>query len=371
MTTDSDLDIFLVTAPGLEELLRAEAVEKGFRKPKAEAGGVTVKGDWSAVWRANLELRGASKVLVRLDRFRAAHLSHLEKAARALSWGDVLRRDVPVRVEAVCKKSKIYHSGAVAERIANAIKDTLGAPIVDNAPVVVKARIFRDVCTLSLDTSGEPLHKRGHKEAVNKAPMRENLAALFLRACDYKGREPVLDPMCGSGTFVIEAAEIAARLNPGRTRAFAFENLATFDASAWQELKGRQIPIEPKAHFWGFDQDPGAVRMSRDNAERAGVAPWCRFEACSVDALVRPDGPPGLIIINPPYGTRIGEQKKLSPLYRAMGDRLQSTFGGWRVGLVTNAEPLALATGLSFETAIGPVDHGGLGVKLYISGALA
>jgi putative N6-adenine-specific DNA methylase len=236
-TPDRDFEIFLVTAPGLESALAAEAKARGFKAPVAAKGGVTVRGGWPEVWRANLELRGPARVLVRIAGFRAMHLAQLDKRAHKVPWGEFLRADAPFRVEATCKASRIYHQGAAAQRIEKAIRDVVGSPVAAESELVVKARIDDDLCTVSIDTTGESLHKRGHKAAVAKAPMRENLAALFLRQCGYDGKEPVLDPMCGSGTFVIEAAEIAARLQPGRARRFAFEQLATFDNTAWQKLR--------------------------------------------------------------------------------------------------------------------------------------
>jgi putative N6-adenine-specific DNA methylase len=282
----------------------------------------------------------------------------------------VLRRDVPVRVEASCKSSRIYHSGAAAERIARAISEELGAPISDDAEVVIKARIENDLCTIAVDTSGEPLHKRGYKEAVAKAPMRETMAALFLRQCGYTGTEPVLDPMCGSGTFVIEAAEIAAGLKPGRSRTFAFEKLATFDAESWTAMRTASPLTTPTARFYGRDRDPGAIRMSRANADRAGVAHITDFSETSIEDLTPPDGPPGLVIVNPPYGDRLGDINKLRPLYRALGHTLLTRFSGWRVGLITSDESLAQATGLPFTLTAEPVLHGGLRITLYRTGPL-
>lgn len=365
MDSQITLEIFLVTAPGLEPLLRAEAVEKGFRKPKVVKGGVTVQGDWAEVFRANLDMRGASKVLVRIDSFRAAHLAQLDKCVRAFAWGDFLRPDVPVRVEASCKSSRIYHSGAVIERIENAIKNEIGVQISGEAEVCIKARIHKDLCTISIDTSGDTLHKRGHKEAVSKAPMRENLAALMLRQCGYGGKEPVVDPMCGSGTFIIEAAEIAAALYPGRSRHFAFEHLKTFDETKWQALRERENNKEVTARFYGSDRDAGAIRMSRANAERAGVSEWTDFQERTVSDLVAPEGPPGLVIVNPPYGARIGNMKQLNALYRSLGQVLYRHFTGWRVGLVTNTPSLAKNTRLPFVHESEAIDHGGLRVKVY------
>ena len=366
MNAQADFEIFLASAPGLEEVLRAEAAERGFAAAAAVPGGVTFRGGWPAVWRANLEIRGASHVLARIGEFRSPHLAQLDKRARRLPWADFLRRDVPFRVEATCRNSRIYHSGAAAERIERAIAEELGARPDPEALVCVKARIEDDLCTLSIDSSGEPLHRRGHKEAVNKAPMRESLAALFLRQCGYAGTEPVLDPMCGSGTFVIEAAEIAAGLNPGRTRRFAFEQLATFDEAVWQAMRdGGTTRPAPAFRFHGSDRDAGAIAMSRANAERAGVSAWTDFAHHAISDLTPPEGPPGLVIVNPPYGARIGEGKSLIPLYHAMGQTLKTRFAGWRVGIITNEAALAKATELPFQEGGVSVSNGGIRVTLY------
>lgn len=364
MTTDADLEIFLVATPGLEGPLCAEARAKGF-KAKTVPGGVALKGGWPDVWRANLELRGASRIVARLGSFRTVHLAQLDKRARGFPWGEVLRRDVPFRVEVSCKSSKIYHSGAAEQRIERAITEELGAPASPEAEVCIKARIENNLCTIGIDTSGELLHKRGHKQAVAKAPMRETMAALFLRQCGFEGDEPVVDPMCGSGTFVIEAAEIAAGLQPGRSRHFAFEQLATFDPAAWQQMREAHNIAAPDVRFYGSDHDAGAIRMSRANAERAGVADITEFKACAIEDLTAPAGPPGLVIVNPPYGDRIGKKAPLKALYRALGHTLLTRFAGWRVGLITNEPSLAEATGLPFTLTAEPVLHGGLRITLY------
>ncbi len=229
----------------------------------------------------------------------------------------------------------------------------------------ILARMDDNICTISVDTSGELLHRRGFKEAVVKAPMRENLAALFLRQCGYTGREPVYDPMCGSGTFVIEAAEMAAGLFPGRSRRFAFELLAGFDAEAWEKI--RAVPPLPIASvtFSGSDRDAGAVRASQANARRAGVEAVTAFEQKSVADITPPEGPPGLVIVNPPYGGRIGNLKALYGVYHALGQSLRERFSGWRVGLITSEDKLARATRLPFGAPSRPVDHGGIKVRLY------
>nr|WP_306296446.1 class I SAM-dependent RNA methyltransferase [Acidomonas methanolica] len=348
-----------------------EARLKGFRRPAVVPGGVTLMGGWSDVWRANLWLRGTGRVLARLASFRAVHLAQLEARAREVPWAAALRPDMPFRVEASCSGSRLYHSGAVAERVARAIGETLGAPSDPENGLTVMVRMERDLCTISLDTSGEALHRRGYKAEVNRAPMRETMAALFLRRCGFGGEEPVLDPMCGSGTLVIEAAEIAARLNPGRARAFAFERLATFDPDAWNALRHERARREPGARFHGSDRDAGAVAMSRANAERAGVSAFTVFRQCGVSEIVPPEGRPGLLITNPPYGARLGDKRALAPLYRAFGHVARERFAGWRVGIVTTEPELARATGLDFLPADPPVPHGGLRVTLYRTEPLA
>lgn len=370
--TSPTFEIFLAAIPGLETELRAEARAAGFGKSALVKGGVTFEGCWPDVWRANLELRGASRVLARIASFPAEHMWQLDKRARKVEWGSILRPGVAVNVEATCRSSRIYHSGAAAERIGRAIQETLGAELSATAPVSIMARIDKDVCTLSVDTSGDLLHKRGHKEAVNKAPMRETMASLLLRRCGFKGAEPVVDPMCGSGTFVIEAAETALGLKPGRSRNFAFEKLATFDAEAWYELRSAPSKAlsDPPPYFLGSDRDAGAIRMSTENAERAGVAAVTRFSQLTVSELKAPEGPPGLVMINPPYGDRLGDKGKLQPLYRSLGQTLLERFSGWRVGLITNEQKLAQATGLPFKPPSAPIAHGGLRVQLYATDAL-
>lgn len=373
MKANGDFEIFLATAPGLETVLCDEVKANGFRAPKAVNGGVTIEGRWHDVWRANLVIRGASRILARIAKFRTTQLTDLEKRARGVPWKNVLRADVPVRVEASATRSRLYHTGAVAERVGNAIKGALGATLSDEASLCVAARFENDLCTISIDTSGELLHKRGFKEAVAKAPMRENLAALFLRQCGYTGTEPVFDPMCGAGTFVIEAAEIAMGLMPGRSRSFAFEQLATFDAEAWHKLRDARAALSrtTPVRFYGSDRDANAVAMSRANAARAGVGDVTDFRHLKVSEIAAPDGPPGLVIVNPPYGTRIGDRKKLQPLYRALGQTMLSKFPGWRIGLITTDATLAKATGLAFEPPSAPVPHGGLRVTLYRTRPLA
>ncbi|MEE2945313.1 MAG: class I SAM-dependent RNA methyltransferase [Pseudomonadota bacterium] len=364
MSSLSKLPIFFVCPPGLEDVLCAEARECGWSDANAVPGGVEIEGDWSDVWRANLNLRGATRVLVRIGSFMAFHPAQLDKRARKFPWGEFLRPDVPVRVNAVSKKSKIYHAGAAKQRIERAISEELGAPIAADAEVSVYVRIEDNRVTLSIDSSGETLHKRGHKSAVGKAPMRETLAALFLRACGYDGTQPIYDPMCGSGTFVIEAAEMALGLQAGRARSFAFEKLATFDPQLFANGT-RDGSNDIDILFHGSDRNAGAIESATANAERAGVDAVTAFHQAAVSDIQRPDGPPGLVIVNPPYGARIGDKKQLFGLYGAMGRRLKEEFRGWRVGIITSDSDLARATGLPGLENGPPIPHGGLKVRLF------
>jgi len=365
MSDTQKFEIFLVTVPGMEQVLCDEALACGFAGAVAVPGGVTVQGDWADVWRANLTLRGATRVLARIGGFLAFHLAQLDKRSRKFPFGDLLRRDVPLRVQVTTKASKIYHAGAATQRIETALRDTHGLTLDPEATLVLKVRIDDNNVLFSLDTSGESLHKRGHKEAVGKAPMRETLAALMLRQAGYTGAEPVIDPMCGSGTFVIEAAEIAAGLLPGRTRSFAFQDLANFDPGAFATMKQRMARADPPAQFYGSDRDAGAVRMASANAERAGVAHLTQFANHAAGELAPPDGPHGLVIVNPPYGARIGNKKLLYPLYGTLGQTLLTRFKGWRVALVTSEPALAKATGLPWKPQGPAIAHGGMKVWLW------
>lgn len=367
--TDTTFPIFLACLPGQERALLNDARALGLSDPQEVTGGVETTGNWHDIWAANLWLRTASRVLVRIGGFPAVHLAQLDKRARKFPWADWLRADVPVRVEATSFRSKIYHEKAVQQRVATAITETLGAPISAEAALRLLVRIEGDLVTFSLDTSGEGLHKRGTKQAVGKAPLRETMAAAFLRDMGFDGSQPVLDPMCGSGTFVLEAAEIAAGVAPGRGREFAFETLSCFDAGAYAALRATlpSVPTPPATiRFHGFDRDQGAITGARANAARAALDGWTSFTCQPISTLQRPDGPPGFVMVNPPYGGRIGDSKQLYALYGALGQVLRDRFQGWRLGMVTSEPRLAHTTGLKL-LASPPLPHGGLKVHFYRS----
>ncbi|MEP3892009.1 MAG: class I SAM-dependent RNA methyltransferase [Hellea sp.] len=374
MSDSPKFEIFLGTQPGLETLLLQEVIECGFERAKTVGGGVTVWGGWDDVWRANLILRGASKVLARIGEFRAFHLAQLDKRSRKFPWGETLMPGHTVKVEVVTnRKSKIYHAGAAIERLERAIHEEFGAKIaksMDDADIIIKTRIDDNNVRLSVDTSGVGLHKRGYKLAMGKAPLRETMAALALRGCGYDGKEAVFDPMCGSGTFLIEAAQISCNIMAGRSRKFAFEKLASYDADAVLSIRDKWTPRDSPQRFYGSDRNVNVIGFSKANAERGGVLDMCEFSPLPLSKVQRPDGPPGLVIVNPPYGARIGKKKDLFALYTAFGDVMRDRFTGWRVGMITSDTKLAEATKLPWLPTGAPIAHGGLKVKLFKTDAL-
>ena len=357
-------EIFIACIPGLEHELLAEIKQIGFNQTKLSVGGVSFFGDWRDVWRANFYLRGATKVLVRFASFRATHLAQLDKLSHKLNWENLLQYKKSFRVETVCRKSKIYHSGAASQRISKAVSDNIDAKEDPNSRIVIKTRISSDICTISIDSSGECLHKRGYKIATGKAPIRETLAALFLQKMKFDGSQVVYDPMCGSGTIVIEAAEIALGLPPGRRRNFTFMELPSFQKDVYEKLTTiNQKKINHR--FFGSDRDEGAIQNSIKNSKTANVDTFCHFKACSISSVVPPTHEPGIILINPPYGKRVGDRKKLFALYKSLGQTLLEKFVDWQIGIITSDPGLAKATGLNFSDISSAVDNGGIKVKLY------
>lgn len=200
---------------------------------------------------------------------------------------------------------------------------------------------------------------------MGKAPLRETMAALALRGCGYNGMETVLDPMCGSGTFLIEAAQISRNIMAGQSRSFAFERLASYDTTAVQNLKDNWSMRESAQKFYGSDRNVNVIGFSKDNAQRGGVADLCEFTPLPLSKIERPEGPPGLVITNPPYGARIGKKKDLFALYGSFGDVMRDKFKGWRVGMITSDIKLAEATKLPWLNSGPPIAHGGLKVRLF------
>ena len=370
------MELFAVAAPGVEALLERELAALGL-KGRAVPGGVELRGDAATVRRVNLESRLASRLLLRLGTFRALHLNELEKLTARLEVAPFIRADEPLAVRATCRKSRIYHSGAAEERVQRGLAKRLRADLEpvqadldedDEPPQTVLVRFDHDVCTISLDTSGAHLHKRGYRLETAKAPIRETLAAALLGEAGYRGDVAFVDPLCGSGTFAIEAALIATRTAPGRLRRFAFERWPSHDARALRHLRDeadarrRPAPVPIVAS----DRDEGAVRAARRNAERAQVAIDVRHSALSDS---RPPDRRGLLLTNPPYGTRVGDPGRLRDLYAALGNLASRHYAEWTVGFVTTDPKLAQASGIAFTRTSPVLPHGGLKVKLYLRDA--
>ena len=367
------MDLFAVAPPGVEALLERELATLGIAG-RGVPGGVELRGDAVTIRRVNLESRLASRLLLRLGSFRTLHLNELEKLAAKLDVGPFIRADEPLAVRATCRKSRIYHSGAAEERVQRALAKKLRADLApahgnldedDAPPQTVLVRFDHDVCTLSLDTSGAHLHKRGYRLETAKAPLRETLAAALLAEAGYGGGEAFVDPLCGSGTFAIEAALIATRAAPGRLRGFAFERWPSHDARAMRLLRdaaeARRRPAP--APIVASDRDEGAVRAARRNAERAQVAIDVRHHALSDS---HPPAGLGLLLTNPPYGARVGDPGRLRDLYATLGKLASRQYAAWTAGFVTTDPRLAQASGLAFTRSNPPLPHGGLRVKLYL-----
>lgn len=364
-----------MAAPGLEPFAARELDHLGITGAESP-GGVSFSGQRAELYRANLHLRTASRVLVRLGTFCAAAFSELRKKAGRLEWEAYLKPGQPVAIHATCHKSKLYHSDAVVERVAGAIADRLGQPPpleksseeaeAAGAQLIV-VRLVRDQCTISLDSSGALLHQRGYRLASAKAPLRETLAAGMLLASGWDRAAPLLDPFCGAGTIAIEAALLAGNTAPGRARSFAFMDWPDFDPPLWRRLvdeaaAGRSSA--PRPAILASDRDAGAIAAARANAERAGVAASIDFSQRSISELVAPPAP-GWVVTNPPYGLRLAQHQDLRNLYARFGQVLRQQCPGWRAAFLSADVRLAAATGLSFDEAgrLGLV-NGGVRVQL-------
>jgi len=381
--------LFAVTVPGLEPFTQAELAALGIKsrlpqvknmpgETQEESGGVEFEAGLSDLYRTNLQLRTANRILVRMGEFYAAAFSELRSKAGRLPWELYLKPGQPVTLRVTCHKSRLYHSDAVAERIAGAIGDHLGqpVPVVKSAPAtepakralqpkLVMVRLVHDQCTISLDTSGELLHRRGYRLETAKAPLRETLAAGLLLASTWDATSPLIDPFCGSGTIPIEAALIARRIAPGKNRHFAFMDWPGFDSHLWQTCYAEAIANEQLATgpILASDRDAGAVRIAQSNAERAGVLADIQFSCRSFSAIEPPAGP-GWIVTNPPYGVRVSASHDLRDLYTHLGDVLRSLCPSWQAGILCASDYLAGHTRLQFDRIL-PLVNGGIPVKFF------
>lgn len=370
------LRCYVVTQPGLEEITAAELRALGITPEPGEPGGIGFEGSPRDLARANLHLRTASRILLRSAEFPVRALGELERKAGQLSWDRWLPADQPVEFRVTSRKSRLYHQKAVAERLARAAgvegRTARGQPgsSEDDAEGIgerqlVVVRLMRDVCSISLDSSGEHLHRRGYRLATAKAPLRETLAAALLLASEWDPHTPLLDPFAGSGTIGIEAALLARGIPPGLHRDFSFRHWPGWIPAVWEGvLAEARAGVRPRAPapILLADRDAGAVEAAGQNAERAGVAADLECRRAAISDLESPPGT-GALVSNPPWGVRIGEQRALRDLYARLGQVLDQRFPGWRATLLLPETPLERDTGLRWDT-LARTTHGGVAVRV-------
>ncbi|HWA59552.1 MAG TPA: hypothetical protein VG692_20015 [Gemmatimonadales bacterium] len=369
-----------MTAPGLEAITAAELDRLGLAPGAPETGGIPFDAALLDLARANLWLRTASRILVRVAHFHARALGELERKTSSIGWNDWLPAGVPVEIRVTSRKSRLYHQKAIAERIARPLQaggwkvtsgrsGDLDAEEGDAAgegpgPQLIVVRVFRDECAISLDSSGGLLHRRGYRLATARAPLRETLAAALLLASGWDPVTPLIDPFAGSGTIPIEAALLARGIPPGRHRSFAFQRWAGWNGADWERLLAeadRQALPRAPAPILACDRDAGAVRAIQANAERAGVGDDLEIRQAALSALVPPPGT-GALVTNPPYGVRIGERRDLRDLYARLGQLARERLTGWRVTMLLPDFPFERHTGLGFREVFA-TSNGGLRVR--------
>ncbi len=373
------LDLFAITAPGIEQITVDELRGLGVEAEAVEKGRVGFAGDAATMYAANLRLRTASRVVIRIAQFHASSFAELERRAKRVPWSDHVASGGPVAFRVTCRKSRLYHSDAVAERLMTAVARVAGDAVItaagddDNSSEVGDAaqlfivRLLHDEVSISADTSGVLLHKRGYRAEATRASLRETLAAAMLLASEWRPGMPLLDPLCGSGTIPIEAAMIAQNISPGLDRSFAFERWPSFDRKLWTALNERAIAERndtPPAPIIGGDRDSGAIEISRRNAERAGVADSVEFherslaESLGEFEAAAPDR--GAIVTNPPYGIRVSGGAGLKNLYGLLGSRVRKQ--GWSLGILTSDDKLARQSGVALKSAFR-TSNGGIRVS--------
>lgn len=387
--------LFAVAAPGLENLVATEVAalgqsgcERSVPGVDVGPGGVEFDGDLALLYRANLALRYASRVLLRCGEVTAREFAALRRGLATLDLGPFLPRqgELALVVHASAERCRLYHTGALAECVADALstrgrtvrlqrpsesdsETPGGAP--DPGRVEVWLRGVGDRFTLSLDTSGALLHQRGYRSESGPAPLRETLAAALVRLAGFAGTGALCDPMCGSGTLVIEAALQAQNRAVGLGRSFAFQTWPSYEpdrfAAVVAQLRQGELALDAvraQSRFLASDRDAAVLALARRNAERAGVAELIEFAPADVGSLRLPPAPTGggLILTNPPYGRRLGDGD-LGGLYRKLA-RLPRSAPGWRLALVTS-QPALARLALRHPIAI-PLRNGGLAVALYL-----
>ncbi|MFZ2854552.1 MAG: THUMP domain-containing protein [Rhodocyclaceae bacterium] len=336
---------FFVSCPrGLEPLLAEDLTAVGVEHLKQVPGGVHFAAEWPACYAINLHSRIATRVLWRVAHGRYAREDDIYRLALETPWPKWFAVEQTIRVDVTAVKSPLKSIEFITLRIKDAVCDRFRRefdqrPSVDTraADVRVHAFITADECTLYLDTSGAPLYQRGLRQKTVEAPLKENLAAGMLRLSGWQPGTPLLDPMCGSGTFLVEAAQMALNIAPGAGRDFGFQRLKNFDLALWKDLLDTAMDAEKPAAFaqiYGSDLSPVAVRAALANLDRAGLLPAVSLSCGDLLEIDAP-APAGVMVSNPPYGERLSEQDELAEFYPQLGSALKRKFSGWNCYLLT------------------------------------
>jgi putative N6-adenine-specific DNA methylase len=364
---------FAICPRGLEALLAEELALAGALEVEAVAGGVAFAGDWHCCYRANLESRIATRILWHLARTTYRREEDIYRLAFDQPWQRHFSPDATLRVDVTAIKSPLRSLDFITLRVKDAICDRFRAecgrrPKVDTRSPDVRVQAFLTATevTLYVDTSGAPLYKRGFKRAAVEAPLKENLAAGILMLTDWRPDEPLLDPMCGSGTFLIEAAQMALGIAPGAGRGFSFQKLANFDESNWHSIvrdadERRRSP--GRLEVYGSDLYGEQLKRARENLAAAGLAERVALKQANLLELTPPQGG-GVMVANPPYGARLGERDELNALYPQIGDALKQRFAGWRCYFFSADRDLPRLIGLRTSKRI-PLFNGPLECRLY------
>ena len=336
----------------------------------AVAGGALFTGSWESCYRLNLWSRVASRILWRVEAFSYRSESDVYAAAKAIDWPRRFAVERSIRVNLTAQKSPLKSLEFATLRIKDAVcdrfRDALGRrPDVDRTSPEVRIHCYLEgeQGILYLDTSGEPLFKRGWRAGAGEAPLRENLAAGIVMLTGWTPDEPLLDPMCGGATLLAEAGAIARGRAPGAKRAFGFQKLKSFNASIWEKVLAERPEEERTPVLYGSDNDPAALKAARRNLAAAGVERWVSLEQADVLERAAPAAA-GVLVTNPPYGERMGSPEVLAAFYPRLGDALKKNFAGWRCYILTADLRLPKLIRLQ-PSARTPLWNGALECRLY------
>ena len=365
---------FFASCPrGLEALLAEELRGLGASKCESLPGGVSFEGDWRTCHRANLESRLATRVLLKLDRAPYRTERDVHAAALAIRWPDWFDPRQSIRVDVKAMRSPLKSLDFATLTIKDAVCDRFRAdrgrrPDVDTRSPDVRIQAFLDKDTASfyLDTSGDALNRRGYRKDAGEAPLKENLAAGIVRLAGWKPEEPLIDPMCGSGTIAVEAAMIALAIPPGHARSFGFERLAGFDRRAWREVREAALALRKpprRLPIFARDRYGDELKKARANLHAAGLADCVEVKQADILDTGAP-AETGVMIANPPYGARLGEDAELAAFYPKLGDTLKKYYSGWRCYFFSGDPRLAKLIHLAASRRT-PLFNGPLECRLY------